>query len=41
MMQGSLSETQGLLRALPCSKAYSISMPGNGMRVYMTIDRKD
>jgi len=37
-MHDSLSETQGLLAALPRSKACRISMPGNGMPVYMTID---
>ncbi|WP_231380578.1 3'-5' exonuclease [Pseudomonas mandelii] len=39
MTQGSLSETQGLLRALRCSKACPISTPGNGMQACMTIDR--
>lgn len=41
MMRDSLNVMLDLLRALPCQPVCRISMQGNGIKVYMTISRKD
>ena len=41
MMRNSLNAMLALLRALPSSKACHISIPGNVMPAYMTVDQRD